>query len=312
MSFRPRVFLSLLTYDDDYQRLQAEAAQSVAARESVELEIQYTEKNAVLQIQQIFRAVHRPEESRPAVIIAHSVAVTGVEGAARAAVQAGIGWVLLNEKTAYLEVLRREYPGPLIGCVYIENEEIGRIQGRIAKALLPSGGPIMCIEGPGVSRAAQGRRKGLERELVASQLRIARWISGDWSRMSAERAVGTWIRHAPETAKPSLIVAQNDEMGAGAALAIQRHRPGWADVPITGCDGTPEGGQRMLQEKVLVATVVIPPRAGLAVEAAAKHLRKMPVPFSNLVTPRAMPSMRELSAIGERLAERRSDTAATT
>jgi ABC-type sugar transport system substrate-binding protein len=305
MSFKSKVLLSLLSYDEDYQRLQAEAAQSAATREGVELEIQYAEKNPVLQIQQIFRAVSRPEGTRPAVIVVHAVAMTGVEGAARAAVQAGIGWMLLNEKTTQLETLRRELPGPLVGCVYVDNEEVGRFQGRIAKALLPSGGPIVCIEGPSMSGAAQSRRKGLERELGASQLKITRWIPGDWTRMGAERAVGAWVRHAAETVKPSLIIAQNDEMGAGTAAALQRHRAGWADLPIIGCDGVPSSGQKMVAEKVLAATIVIPPRAGIAVELAAKHLRKNPVPFSTLVTPHVLPSIRELAAVASRAAEKR-------
>jgi ABC-type sugar transport system substrate-binding protein len=304
MSFRPKVLLSLLTDQEEYQRMQAEAAHSAATREGVDLEILYAQKNPVLQIQQIFRAVSRPEGTRPAVIVVHSVAVTGVEGAARAAVQAGIGWVLLSEKTPYLEALRREFPGPLVGCVYVDNEEVGRIQGRVAKALLPGGGPVVCVEGPPMSGASQHRRKGLERELAGTPVKIVRWIPGDWTLASAERAVGSWIRHATDAARPSLIICQNDEMGAGTAAAIQRNRPDWTDIPITGCDGVPDRGQKMVREGLLAATIAVPPRAGIAVEAAAKHLRRQAVPFASLVMPHPMPSTRELAALGSRLAER--------
>jgi ABC-type sugar transport system substrate-binding protein len=310
MSFRPKILLSLLTDQEDYQRLQAEAAQAAATREGVELEILYAEKNAVTQIQQIFRAVSRPAETRPAVMIVQSVAVTGMEGAARAAVQAGIGWVLLSEKTPYLEALRREFPGPLVGCVFVDNEDVGRMQGRLAKAILPDGGAIVCVEGPPMSGASQKRRKGLEQELSGSKLKVTRWIPGDWTVQSAERAVGAWVRNAPDSARPRLILAQNDDMAAGTAGAIQRSRPAWADIPIAGVDGVPGHGQKMVREKVLAATIVIPPRAGLAVEAAAKHLRKTPVPFASLVSPLPFPSTRELAALGARLAEQAGKVAA--
>jgi ABC-type sugar transport system substrate-binding protein len=309
MSFRPKVLLSLLTDQEEYQRMQAEAAQSAATREGLELEVVYAEKNPVLQIQQIHRAVARPTESRPSAIVVHSVGVTGVEGAARAAMQAKIGWMLLSEKVPYLEALRREFPGPLVGCVYVDNEEVGKIQGRIAKALLPAGGSIVCVEGPSMSGAAQNRRKGLERELSGTQLKVSRWISGDWTAASAERVMGSWVRNAPDSARPSLILCQNDEMGAGTAEAIQRIRPDWADVPIAGCDGVPERGQKMVRENVLAATIVIPPRADIAIEVVAKHLRKQPAPFATLVTPQVVPSTRELAALGTRLAERGSKIA---
>ena len=309
MSFRPKVLLSLLTDQEEYQRMQAKSAQSAANREGVELEILYAEKNPVVQIQQIHRAVARPSESRPVAIVVHSVGVTGVESAARAAVQAKIGWMLLSEKVPYLEALRREFPGPLVGCVYVDNEEVGKIQGRVAKALLPAGGPIVCVEGPPLSGASQNRRKGLERELTGTQLKVSRWIPGDWTAASAERAVGSWVRNAPDSARPSLIICHNDEMGAGTAHAIHRNRPAWSDVPIAGCDGVPERGQKMVRENLLAATIVIPPRADIAIEAVTKHLRRQPVPFATLVTPQLVPSTRELAALGTRLAERVSKTA---
>lgn len=303
MSPKHRVLLSLLTEQEESQRMQAEAARVAAAREGVELEVLFADNNPVQQIQQLFRAVSRPAETRPAAMVVQSVAVTGVEGAARAAAQAGIGWVLLSERVPYLEVLRREFPQRYVGCVYVDNEEVGRMQGRIVRALLPAGGSVVSVEGPPMSGAAQGRRKGLERELAGSRLKVMRWIPAEWTAASAERAVGAWLRNAPEGAKPSVIAAQNDDMAAGAAGAIRRGRPAWADVPITGCDGLPDSGQKLVRERVLAATVVIPPRAGIAVEAVAKHLRRQPVPFAGLVTPSVYPGTQEIAALGVRLLE---------
>jgi ABC-type sugar transport system substrate-binding protein len=301
MSLKPKVLLSLLTDQEEFQRMQADAARSAAMREAIDLEIAFADNSPVVQIQQIYRAVNGPEESRPRAIVIQAVAMTGVEGAARTAVEAGIGWVLLSEGAPYLEALRRDHPLRLVACIAVDNEEVGRLQGRILRALLPSGGRVLCVDGPSMSGATQNRRKGLEAELTPlTQVRIAKTLTADWTVAGAERVLSSWLRHAPEGAKPAAFVAQNDDMAEGVTAAVAKVRPAWADVPVTGCDGLPERGLGLVRERKLAATIIIPPRAGIAVEAVAKHLRGQPVPFAGAVTPHPFPP---LKALGRRMGE---------
>ena len=50
------------------------------------------------------------------------------------------------------------------------------------------------------------------------------------------------------------------------------------DVPFLGCDGLPEGGQRMVAEGVLAATVVTPSNTGPALEVVARWLQTRQTP----------------------------------
>lgn len=300
MPTRPRVLLSLLTEQEELQQIQAEAARTAAVREGVDLEVTYAENNPILQLQQLYRAVNGPAERRPTAVVAHAVAMTGGEGVARTAVQAGIGWVLLGERAPFLDALHREHPSHLVACVYVDNEEVGRMQGRILRALLPSGGSVLCVDGPAMSGVAQNRRRGLETELAGSRVKTVKSVAADWTAAGAERAVASWVRQAADGARPGAIAAQNDEMAAGVARALAAVRPQWATIPITGCDGLPDFGVRLVRDRALAATIVIPPRGGLAVELVAKHMREEPVPYAAAVSPQIYPAIPQIAASGAR------------
>jgi len=57
-----RVLVSLLTDQEEFQRLQAEDAKATAALHGLDVEVLFAENNGVVQIQQLFRAVHAPAE----------------------------------------------------------------------------------------------------------------------------------------------------------------------------------------------------------------------------------------------------------
>jgi ABC-type sugar transport system substrate-binding protein len=72
-----------------------------------------------------------------------------------------------------------------------------------------------------------------------------------------------------------VVACQNDPMGLGALQALrrlgrERGKPEWARVPVLGVDGLPAEGQRLVDERTLAATVVVPPSAGAAVDVVAR------------------------------------------
>jgi ribose transport system substrate-binding protein len=297
MSTKPRVLLSLLTEHEEYQKMQAESARAAATRAGIELEVVYSGNDPAVQLKQVLQRVGEAEGSRPKAIIVEAAATTGFESAARAAVQAGIGWILVSDRVDYLDVLRREFPNRLVSCVYVVNEDVGQMQGRIFRALLPAGGAVLCVEGPSLNSAAVNRRRGLEQALQGSPIRIIASVSADWTAGDAERVFSSWLRQASGGgARPNLIGVQNDEMATGVRKAIAALRPEWADIPLTGCDGLPERGQKLVKEGVLAATIVVPPRGGIAVETVAKFLRRQPVPPFGAVAPYVYPKLETLAA----------------
>jgi ABC-type sugar transport system substrate-binding protein len=241
--------------------------------------------------------VHAPEEERPAAIVVEAVARAGMERLTRNALEAGIGWVLVNETAPYLAELGRRHPGLLVSSVRSDEEEIGRIQGRQARALLPSGGALLCLQGPPDTLSTEGRAHGLEEEIRGTALEQRGELHGDWTEAGGERAVSNWLRlKSTEAFRPDLVVSQNDAMALGARAAIRAHRPDWASVPLIGCDGLPSGGRKLVEEGALWATVVKPTTTGQAVELVARALEGDVASESVVLPPSSHPPEADLAA----------------
>jgi ribose transport system substrate-binding protein len=292
MAGAPRVLVSLFDEAQEYQRLQGTEAQATAARLGVEAEVVYANRESATQARQIAEAVKLPEGRRPSAVVVQPLAVGALEAAARAALQAGVGWVSLDPAT-YLDGLRRAYPDRLVAVLTADGLEMGRLQAHVFRALLPRGGRVVCLEGPALSPPVVQRREGLRAGLRGSGVEVVKTLYGDWSEESGENAVALWVRLGT-AARPDLLGAQNDAMAAGARAALQKWMPAWLDLPITGCDGLPSGGQRLVRQKILAATVVQPTTAGAAIELVARALRGEQVPNTTSLPPRAYPPVEEL------------------
>jgi ABC-type sugar transport system substrate-binding protein len=289
-----KVVVGLLNDQQEFQRMQAADARAAAARAGLEAEVVFAESNAVLQIQQLFRFVHAPEGERPAAIVVETVTGEGLERVARNAVRAGIGWMLVNGYVRYVEGLRQERPDLPIGNVAVDNAEVGRIQGRQVRALAPGGGHLLCVQGPADTSAASERLEGLKQTLGDSyELKV---LNGDWTEPSGEKAVAGWLRlKTSEGFRPCVVAVQNDAMAVGARRAIAAHRRDWADVPVTGCDGLPEGGQKLVRAGQLTATVVTPTTAGHAVTLVGRALAGERLAAEVRLAPRSFPPEDELA-----------------
>lgn len=291
-----RVLVSCLDENQEYQRMQAEEARRAGARVGLEVDVLYCQGDPVVQMTQIGEAV-QADASRPAAVVLHPVAVAGLEALARSTVRAGVGWVSLDP-AFYLEAIQKEFPDKLVALVASDSREVGRLQARLVRALLPGGGSIVSVEGPSLSPAVMNRRDGLKEGLLGSRVTIAKSLTGDWTEASAERAMSFWLRVGARAARPALVAAQNDLMAAGARKAVLTLKPEWKDLLFTGCDGLPEGGVRLVREKVLAGTVVQALTAGTAVELAARSLRGEKVPATSYLAPRIHPSIEELERRG--------------
>lgn len=290
--------VSLTNDDNDYQLEQAAAAERAALRLGAEVKIVHASNDAVTQSQQLLEFIQCPAALRPDAIVFEPAGGTGFPQVARAAVAAGIGWVVLNHDVDYINQLRSAYRVPLFG-ISSDHEKVGEIQGKQFAALLPEGGSILYIEGPANSSAAKQRTHGMNQTKPAN-IRV-KTMRANWTEESAYRAVSSWLRlSTSQGAQIDLVGAQDDSMAAGTRKAFGEiplgERERWLRIPITGCDGMPKTGQAWVRTGLLAATIYIRPNADLALEMLTDAIRtQSPLPERKVTIPESIPSLEELA-----------------
>jgi len=292
------VLVSLITNENGYQRAQAEAAISAGLANGLNVEIQYAESEAVLQVQQILQALQLKPRRYDAVIAAP--VGTGMEKAARLAAASGIVWCILNYETDYISALRRSAKAAQFE-VTNNHLEVGRIQGRQIAALLPHGGVALYIEGPSTGGAAGMRAESmLATKPDNVELKI---LKGDWTQASTRRSIASWLRlSTSHKLRIAAVICQNDDMAQGVHDAFETclsgdERAQWLSLPVTGCDGLPNGGVEMVKRGVLAATIIVPANAGTAMELVVRALNGQQVPERTICEVSSYPSEDKLRRV---------------
>src|SRR5271165_3674263 len=110
-----KILVSLITNNNDYQIEQAQDAERTAHKFDVLLEILFADNDAVNQSTQILRAIQVAPEARPNAVVMEPAGGTGLPQVARAAVNSGIGWAVLNRDASYITELRQSSKVPVFG-----------------------------------------------------------------------------------------------------------------------------------------------------------------------------------------------------
>lgn len=296
--------VSLTNSDNDYQLEQAAAAEAAAKRFGVQLQILFADNDAITQSQQLLKMVQSGSEQHVDGIIFEPAGGTAMPQVARAAATAGIAWVVLNREVEYVSELRKVYQIPAFALTS-DHEEVGRIQGRQLAKLLPTGGSVLYIQGPGESLAAKLRSTGIqETKPAAVDLKV---MKAQWTEASAQRTVTSWLRlSTSHQTHIDAVVAQDDSMAIGARKAFEQLPDGpardtWLKLPYLGCDGLPNSGQRWVRQGLLTATVYIPPNAGTAVEMLFNAMQTGTMPLEQTLTvPVSYPDLELLAPVPNR------------
>ncbi len=235
----------------------------------------FADNDPRLQERQLRERVRAAASERPLAFVAETVAGEALADLAREAVAAGTAWVLVNREAPYLDDLRRVAARLAIFMVSTDQLEIGRIQARQIRALLPNGGDVLYVQGPADTSAAQDRLRGARDGLRGARLGLS-VVNGDWTETSGERAAGAWLEASPG-GRVALVAAQNDSMALGArrAFAAAGRDTG---VRFTGCDGLAAGGRRLVDSGVLAATIISPTTTGPALERLSEWLQSGRLP----------------------------------
>ena len=295
---RLRFVVSLTTTESDYQLEQTKAAEEAGRKLGVDLQIIYADNDTITQSQQLLNII-QSRDAHPDGILFEPVGGTALPQVGKAAVAAGIAWVVLNREIEYIADLRKAHRVPIF-TVAPNHEEVGRIQAKQVAALLPKGGSILYIEGPAENYAAKQRTVGFyEAKPQGVQVKS---IRGNWTEASAHKAISSWLRLATSRqTRIDAIIAQNDLMAVGARKAFQeisdiRERDRWVDLPYTGVDGVPRTGQAWVKSGLLAATVVVPTNTDMGLEMLVRALQTgAQPPERTLATPKSFPTVEDLA-----------------
>jgi ABC-type sugar transport system substrate-binding protein len=296
-----RLVLALVDETNHFQQLLRGDAEAAARKAGLELSTLFTGESLAEHVGALRRLI--VAETRPAALVVMAVRDHGLDRVVREAAAAGVHFVFLNAVEDDLDAVRREFPAVSVFTVCPDELETGRVQGRQMRALVPAGRRVLYIQGSPRSLASRQRTAGMQEATAGAPFEVV-LAGGDWSPDFAGRTVREWLRFAVGGRRPfDLVCCQNDHMAGGAlealaAAAAEQHKPEIARIPVAGCDGAPEIGQKMVREGRLVATVVLPRVAAPAVEEVAAllaHGRK-PAPVVTLAAT-SFPPIGELAPL---------------
>lgn len=290
------VALLLQTLGNDYQELLRDDCLAAGRRLGLEVSVLSADRSAERQLRQVRELLRQPEASRPLAVLISPVRESTLMAATHEAIRAGIGWVVLSRWSDYLAEQHHLFPKVPLFCVMPDQEEIGRIQARQMKALMPDGHELVYIRGPLGTFSAERRWAGFRDEFGTSTIQPF-LVNSDWSSEGGAQAMGEWLRiFGKRQVPPCVVAAQNDAMAMGALDAYRAHvSTGQAQLLVTGCDGSPEYGLRLVREGALRATVVIPSVSGRALDELSQQLTAGIAPkLVNLVTVQSHPDLEVL------------------
>jgi ribose transport system substrate-binding protein len=297
---RIRVVVSLMTRENDYQLEQAASAQESATSLGIDAQIIFADNDSITQGTQLLKIIQADAASRPDAIVCEPVGGPCLPQVARAAVQAGIPWVLLNREADYIPELRRATPRLAIFSIGSDQKEVGRIQGQQLGALVRNGGGVLQIQGPSENSTAKDRTLGMQATLPP-HIPVTT-LRGQWTEESAQRSVESWLRlNTSQKISISAIAGQNDAMAMGARKAFStmdnnNDRDRWMRLPYVGCDGVTKTGQSWVRTGMLTATVIIPATAGRALSILHQALLTDVRPIERtFTTPESFPPVTQLS-----------------
>jgi ABC-type sugar transport system substrate-binding protein len=282
-----------------YLRAQTAAARAVADRFGVQLEVISAEMDPVGQGQQLLTLVQSRTSAGLDGILVEPVSAAGLPRVAEAAVAARIAWVVSNAQVDYIGTLRRNSEVPVF-VVSQDHLEVGRIQGRQIGAILPNGGSVLYLRGPGMSWWATKRSEGLESSKPKNVEVKTLKVVGSTSE-NAHNAVSSWLslsKARPEGTQ--LIVSQNADFIDGARKAFQTNtsepeRTKWLALPRAGV-GTSDRSRPLVDQGQLCAAVVTSLTMDKALEMLVRALTEdLLPPEQTLVGAYSYPHVEELA-----------------
>jgi ABC-type sugar transport system substrate-binding protein len=298
-----RVALFLVDETNEFQLLLRADAVEAADVAGFTLETHFSGIDFANQISLVQRTLE--VEPRPHAILVMCVNDRGLQRVARRAAQSGVHVVFLNGSEDDLAAVRAESPKVAVSIVCPDERETGRIQARQLRQLVRPHGRVLYVQGRLRSLAARDRTAGLLEGLAGEHIEVVP-IEAGWTVEDGHEAVWGYLRMVLRVNRQiDVVCCQNDALARGAiealdAVATELRRPEIRSIAVTGCDGSPEGGQALVRRGALRATIILPRATAPALELLDQALRTGVLPPPTvLLRPSSFPPETELLSRGQ-------------
>ncbi|ARD12266.1 MULTISPECIES: sugar ABC transporter substrate-binding protein [Pseudomonas] len=274
-----RIGVTIARVDDNFMTYVRSGLEEAARKENVQLQFEDAQGDVVRQINQVQGFLSQKVDA----VIVLPVDTAATANMTRAAVEAKMPLVYVNRHPD-----ERVLPKG-VTTVASNDIEAGQLQMRYLAEKMGRKGTIALIMGDLAQNSTHDRSEGVKQVLKDYPgITIVEQQTAEWQRNKGMDLTSNWLL-AGRTF--DAIVANNDEMAIGAAMALQQAGKAKGEVAIVGIDGLPDG-LAAIKRGMLAASVFQDPKAQAttALQSAIKMIKGEPVdaevwvPFQ-LITP---------------------------
>jgi inositol transport system substrate-binding protein len=263
-----KIGVSMSQFDDTWLTYLRESMDKKAKSypEGVQLQFEDARSDVVKQLSQVESFISQKVDA----IVVNPVDTAATKKITEAAVKAGIPLVYVNRRPDDLKLPK--------GVVTVASNDLeaGEMQMQYLADKMGGKGDIVILLGDLANNSTTNRTKGVKDVLTKyPNIKIEQEQTGIWSRDKGMTLVNDWLTQGR---KFDAVIANNDEMAIGAAMALQQAGVEKGSVLIAGVDGTPDGLNAI--KKGNMAVSVFQDAKGQAdgsIDTAVKMARNEPV-----------------------------------
>jgi inositol transport system substrate-binding protein len=261
-----RIGVSIARVDDNFMTYVRNGLDEAAKKENVQIQFEDAQGDVVRQLNQVQGFINQKVDA----VIVLPVDTSATANITRAAVEAKTPLVYVNRHPD-----ERTLPKGVV-TVASNDIEAGQLQMRYLAEKLGGKGNLAIIMGDLAQNATHDRTEGVKQVLKDYPgIKVVEQQSAEWQRNKGMDLTSNWLLAG---SRFDAIVANNDEMAIGAAMALQQAGKAKGEIAIVGIDGLPDG-LAAIKRGMLVASVFQDPKAQAtrAVQAALKMIKGEPV-----------------------------------
>lgn len=272
-----KIGVSMSQFDDTYltnvREYMDKHAKSYPKGDGVQLQFEDARADVVKQLSQVENFISQKVDA----IIVNPVDTASTARISKSAIEAGIPLVYVNRRPDQKDLPKG------VAAVTSDDEEAGRLQMQYIADKLGGKGKIVILLGDLANNSTTNRTKGIKEVLAKYPgIKIEQEQTGIWLRDRGMTLVNDWLTQGREF---NAVLANNDEMAIGAAMALKSAGTKPGSVWIAGVDGTPDGLNAISKGEMTVSVFQDAKGQGVGSLEAARKMARHETIEQNIVIP---------------------------